>query len=325
MVMNMSQNKMPINADYEAVAQMQLFARQVVDGVSGGRHRSPHHGSSVEFKEHRQYVKGDELRSIDWKQFGKSDRLFVKQFDDETNLRATLVVDQSGSMKYQGKRSPWSKHEHAIRLAASLATLLIGQQDSVGLLTFDTRVRHQLEARNNASHLSNLIATLTSSQPAGETSLGSVLKSASQQLRRRGMILLFTDCFDDISSLLAGLRFFRQFGHDVVVFQIWDPDELDFPFYSKTQFRSLESTKEHMVEPSAIRTAYLERVAEFQDQLRDRLLAERIELITTTTSQKCGDTLARFLQNRTSSRGGRGRSSQAAPANSTTTTGWPAH
>jgi uncharacterized protein (DUF58 family) len=285
--------------DHDAIAQLQFFARNVVEGISGGRHRSSHKGASVVFKEHRQYARGDEIRSIDWKLFGKTDRLFIRQFEDETNLRAMILLDQSGSMKYQGTRATdVSKHGFAKRLSACLATLLVSQQDAVGLCLLDTTVRQSLPPRSNPGYLQAIFQTLVASQPGGETSLAEALKQAAGAIRRRGLIILVSDCFDDVDQLVRALSLFRRNGHEVLVFQVWDPDELDFPFHGRTQFRSLENDRRHLVDPRTLRSAYLERVRAFRQHLELEFARERIELISCRTSQNCGEVLIDFIGTR---------------------------
>lgn len=295
--------------DRDAVSRLQLFARGVVEGITAGRHRSPHKGTSVEFKEHRQYVKGDEIRSIDWKLFGKTDRLYIRQYEEETNLRAVILLDQSGSMNYCGARAAGvSKHAFATRLAACLATLLIGQQDSVGLCTFDTAIRELVPARGRANHLLAISECLVRSQPGNETQLSTVLQQVAEKLKRRGMLILISDCFDDIESLMKSLAYFRHSGNEVVVFQVWDRDELDFPFGQRTQFRSLETVShQRLVDPNAIRKEYVKRVAEFRQTLAVRTAKERIDLIHCTSDQSYSELLSNYIAKRETSRRGGSR------------------
>lgn len=301
----------------DAIAQLQFFARGVVEGLTAGRHRSPHKGASIEFKEHRQYVRGDEIRSIDWKLFGKTDRLFIRQYEDETNLRAMMLIDQSGSMNYAGTRSGGqSKHGFAIKLAACFATLLIRQQDAVGIATLDTEVRATLPTRSNPGHLHSLCQTLVDSQPGGETSLGEALKQTVGKIRRRGLIALFSDCFDSIEAMMSALRYFRHQGHEVIVFRIWDLDEVDFPFRNRTQFRSLENSQKHIVDPNALRQTYLRKAGEFARRLETETAKERIELVSCTSGQTCGEVLGDLLARRGGGgqRGARASGSGARPA-----------
>jgi len=286
--------------DRDAVARLQLLARGVVEGVTVGRHRSPHKGASVEFKEHRQYVKGDEIRLIDWKLFGKTDRLYVRQYEDETNLRAMILLDQSGSMAYRGSRAAGvSKHDFATRLAACLATLLISQQDAVGLCTFDTAIREMIPTRGKISHLMAIAECLVRSKPGSETQLSATLQQVAQKLKRRGMLILISDCFDELDALMKSLAYFRHSGNEVVLFQVWDRDELDFPFGQRTQFRSLESSvHQRLVDPNSIRAAYLKRVAEFRQQLLERTARERIDLIHCTTDMSYSEVLSAYITRR---------------------------
>lgn len=302
-------NRLLTPTDRDAIARLQLFARGVVEGITVGRHRSPHKGASVEFKEHRQYVKGDEIRSIDWKLFGKTDRLYIRQYEDETNLRAMVLLDQSGSMAYAGSRAAGtSKHEFARRLVACLSTLLISQQDAVGLSTFDTEVRDIVPTRSKVSHLLPIFEALVRSKPGAETALSSTLQQVAEKLKRRGLLILVSDCFDEVDALMRSLSYFRHSGSEVVIFQIWDKDELDFPFRQRTQFRSLEATSnQRLVDPNAIRTAYLKRVAEFQEQMTERTARERIDLITCTTDQSYADILSAYIARRESVRRGGAR------------------
>ncbi len=295
--------------DRDAVARLQLLARGVVDGLNVGRHRSPHKGASVEFKEHRQYVKGDEIRSIDWKLFGKTDRLYIRQYEDETNLRAMILLDQSGSMGYCGGRAGGvSKHLFAVRLSACLATLLVSQQDSVGLCTFDTTIRELIPTRSKVNHLLSISECLVRSKPGNETQIGPVLQQIAEKLKRRGMLILISDCFGDINLLMKALAYFRHSGSEVVLFQIWDRDELDFPFAQRTQFRSLELTShQRLVDPSSIRNEYLKRVAEFRSSLVERTAKERIDLIHCTTDQSYAEVLTSYISKRDGARRGGSR------------------
>lgn len=285
--------------DHDSLTRLQLLARGVVDGFTGGRHRSPHHGASVEFKEHRQYVRGDEIRSVDWKLYAKSDRLFIRQTEDETNLRAMILLDQSGSMSYRGTRSELSKHAFAVRLAACLATLLVKQQDAVGLATFDSQLQLTVPPRSTTSHLRAIYQTLIQSQCGDETSLSTAIQQAAGQLRRRGILMLISDCFDTVPLLLQSLRPYRHLGSEVIVFQIWDRDELDFPFHTRTQFRSLEdSSQQRIVDPNSMRLAYLERLKQYRSELADGLTRERIDLVSCTTDQPLGELLSAYMHRR---------------------------
>ena len=284
-------------ADRDKLANLQLYARQVVEGVTVGMHRSPHKGFSVEFKEHRPYVRGDEIRTIDWKLFGKTDRLYIRQYEEETNMRCTLLVDQSGSMAYgKSGASKSSKHEFAVRLAACLAYMLIGQQDSVGLVTFDTEPRHYIPPRSKPSHLRSLLGTLAASQPSGETAISEVLTQLVPKIRARGLIVLISDCFDEVDNLLRTLSYFRHARNDVVVFQVWDRDELEFPFRGRTQFRSLELASHlRLLDCSLLRKSYLANLEKFRSALGAGCGKQKIDLISCTTEQSHASLLAAYL------------------------------
>src|SRR5262249_17771382 len=218
-----------------------LVARNLVEGFLTGVHKSPYKGSSVEFAEHRQYYPGDEIRHIDWRAYGKTDRYYIKEYEEETNLKAHLLVDASGSMGYRGSHTESSKFEHAQRLAASLAYLMLHQLDSVGLVIHDTKLRSILPPKANPKHLLRIITTLERTRPGGETRLAPLWHElAGHQLKRRGLVVILSDCFDDLDALLLALRRFRYHRHEVLLFHILAPDEVEFPFRRLTQFRNLE-------------------------------------------------------------------------------------
>jgi uncharacterized protein (DUF58 family) len=240
------------------------------------------------------------MGSIDWKLFGKTDRLFVRQYEDETNLRAMIVLDQSASMTYRGDQAPMSKHQFAVQLAACLATLFIRQQDAVGLGIVDTRLQQVIPPRSTQLQLRAILQALVQSECTAETSLATALVQAAIHLRRRGVLILISDCFDGVEQLRNALRAYRQTHSAVVVFQIWDRDELEFPFRGRTQFRSLEdSAARPTVDARALRESYLQRLQEYQQQLSQTLAAERIELVSCTTNQVVADILSAFLSGRT--------------------------
>lgn len=293
--------------DRERVAALQWYAKHVVDGLTVGMHRSPLKGASVEFKEHRQYVRGDEIRSIDWKLYGKTDRLYIRQYEDETNLRATLIVDQSGSMKYSGAGEKGavntSKHEFALRLAACLAHLWIGQQDAVGLATFDTTVRSYIPPRARPNHLHAILSNLGNSNCGGETSLAEVLKLMAPKVRRRGQVVLISDAFDNVESLLRSLALLRHQNNEVVLFHVLHPDERTFPFRGRTQFRSLENQGiERLLDPVQVRKNYLKNFEAFLAQLTEGCMKQRIDLVTCSTDRSHSEILSEYIAKRERSR-----------------------
>ncbi len=283
--------------DIARFSNLQVLAKGVVEGFCSGLHRSPHKGFSVEFKEHRSYVPGDDIRTVDWKLFGKTDRLYIREYEEETNLRCTILLDSSGSMAYSGSRSNGStKHDYAVRTAACLAYLMLQQQDSVGLVTFDKQVRRYIPPRARPNHLQVIVNELKSQKPQFETELGDVFREMVVKMHRRGLLIIISDLFGDVDQLMKALAQFRHANHEIMIFQIWDPDELDFPFRQWTQFASLEAAaNRHLVDPAQIRRAYLEKLAIFRDQLTKGCNRHRISLVPMTTDQPHADCLASYL------------------------------
>ncbi|MCY2983990.1 MAG: DUF58 domain-containing protein [Planctomycetota bacterium] len=288
--------------DLSRVSHLQLLARGVVEGVSGGLHRSHHVGSSIEFKEHRPYVPGDETRTIDWKLFGKTDRLYIRQYEDETNLRCTVVIDQSGSMKYSGSRSNGiSKHEFAIRLAACLSYMLVNQQDAVGLAMFDSKIRSYIPPRSRPNHLQTLLEAMAASKPGSETDLSIVLQGLLNHCKRRGLVFILSDCFGDAEAIVKSLALLRSNHQEIVVFQIWDDDELDFPFQTRTMFQSLElETHQMLVDPTGLRSVYLENLKAFRQELEQGCMRNRVDLISVKTSDSFSMALSNYIASRRS-------------------------
>jgi uncharacterized protein (DUF58 family) len=247
-----------------------LVARTLVEGFLSGVHKSPYKGFSVEFAEHRQYYPGDEIRHIDWRVFGKTDRYYIKEFEEETNLKGYLLVDSSGSMAYRGKHA--SKFQYCQYVAASLAYLMLHQRDSVGLILHDTRPRLRIEPRANSKHLLRIIKALEETSPGGETSLAPIWHDvAMHHLPRRGMIVILSDCFDDLDKLLRALQHFRHRRHEVLMFHVVAPEEVEFPFSRLTQFRSLEDIGDRLlVDPGRLRQEYRRNFDAFCERLRRR-------------------------------------------------------
>jgi len=280
------------------IKNLQVMAKQVVEGVITGMHRSPHKGFSVEFAQHRQYTHGDEIRRLDWKVFGKTDRLYVREYEEETNLRATVLLDMSGSMGYAGEGRK-SKFEYAVRLTACLAYLLLQQRDSIGLVTFDTKMRRHIPPRSSTAHLRVLLDELAKSKTGGESDPGRVFHHLVPQLKRRGLVIIMSDAFGDVKQLVSALAHFRSARHEVLFLHILDPDEVEFPFEHWTRFESLEQKDVfRMVDPASFREAYLAKVAEFRDELKQGCARHRVDLEPMLTNQPFADALARFLARR---------------------------
>jgi len=287
------------------VHRLELIARGVVEGFVAGRHRSPYKGFSVEFAEHRQYVPGDDTRDLDWRVYGKSDRYYIKQYVEETNLRATILLDASGSMKYTGTRASRSggkrlgKFEYAQYLAACLAHLMIHQQDAVGLVTFDTEVRRYIPARSRPNHLRVLLEEIASVKPGGETSLGPIFHNIAEQVHRRGLIVIVSDLLDDTESLLNALHHFRFRKHEVLLLHVLAEEELTFPFERFNEFRDLELPSRFVqIDPRAVRAAYLDRVRRFIRRLEMACGQMNIDYVPLSTKWDFDVALAGYLARR---------------------------
>jgi uncharacterized protein (DUF58 family) len=235
---------------------MELKARTVVEGFLAGLHRSPYKGFSVEFAEYRQYLPGDDLSTLDWKVYARSDRHYVKKFEEETNLECHLLLDISASMAYRGS-APMSKLEYGSVLVASLAYLMNRQRDATGLLAFDDRIAFRMPAGARPGHLHALLLALDRMQPGTQSDVGRPLHQLAESLAKRSLVVLVSDLLDDPAPVIKGLKHLRFRGTDVVVFQVLDPNELTFPFSGASRFRDLESAQEVVADPASVRTAYL--------------------------------------------------------------------
>ncbi|MBI3329928.1 MAG: DUF58 domain-containing protein [Nitrospinae bacterium] len=243
------------------VSSLLLRARYVVEGLISGLHTSPYKGFSVEFSEHRQYTPGDEIRHIDWKAYGKFDRYYIKEYEEETNLRCYLLVDASASMSYRSDGV--SKFDYTAYLAAALAYIMLNQQDLVSLVTFADGIRKQLPPRSNPRHLRAIIESLEQTAPAGDTGLGRTLHYIASQLKRRGLVIVLSDLLDDPAEVMQGLRHLRYQKHEVLVFHVLDHDEIEFPFTQLTQFEDLEEDLRVITDPRAIKTDYQRQMQQF--------------------------------------------------------------
>ena len=287
-------------SDLQRISHLQVFARQVVEGFTTGLHRSPHKGFSVEFKQHRQYVPGDEIRHIDWRVYARSDRYYIREYEEETNLRATILLDRSGSMDYGGGQpGQTSKFDYATRLAACLSYLMVHQADGVGMVTFDTKIQRYIPVRSRVSHLRVIIDELQNSKPGGETDVGEVFHDLVHKLHRRGLIIIISDCFGDVNSLLKALAHFRHAHHEILIFQLWHPDELAFQFRGWTQFECLERDGvKHLIDPALLRQAYLANLEKFRDELTRGCRRHKVDLVPMTTDEPYSKALAAYLSRR---------------------------
>jgi uncharacterized protein (DUF58 family) len=278
------------------ITRLDLMARLVVEGFISGMHRSPFHGFSVEFATHREYAPGDDLKHLDWKVQAKTDRLYIKQYEEETNLKATFILDCSESMHYKGEaEGSMTKYHYASAVAASLAFLLLQQQDAVGLATFDEEVRSYVPTSANPNQIKTLVHAMDIAELTQKTSIEQVCHGMAEKISRRDMVCLISDLFTDIDSLLRGLQHFRHYDHEVMVLHIMDADELTFPFQGNTMFRGLEDTGKLMIEPRVLREAYLESVQKFCADVKRKCVANRIDYKLISTADHLDAALLAFL------------------------------
>ena len=252
--------------DFDVVARisnMQLLAKVVVEGFILGLHRSPYRGFSVEFAEYRQYTPGDEIKHIDWKVYGKTDRYYIKQFEEETNLTCHILLDASGSMAYKSRETGLSKLQYGSCLAACLSYFMMRQRDATGLTVFDTKARLMLPPRTRQSHLHRILTELDHLEPGGETNVAGPLHDLAESLKRTGLVILISDLLDDPQSVLSALQHFRFKGHDIIVFQIMDDAELTFPFDTMTEFTDLETSEKLLIAPEGIKPVYMAELKRF--------------------------------------------------------------
>src|SRR5262245_10843953 len=277
---------------------LELRARHIVEGYVSGVHRSPFHGYSIEFAEHREYVPGDDLRYVDWKVFGKTDKFYLKQYEEETNLVTYMLLDTSESMRYQSSAAPLSKLEYAKCIAASLSYLILQQQDSVGLVTFDKEIRALVRASSNPSHLKQLLHVMEESAAERKTATGPIFHDLAERLKKRGIVLVLSDLFDDLGSIMAGLKHFRHRRHEVVVFHVLDPAELEFPFRQTTLFKGLEELPDVLTDPRSLRRAYLDEFGKFLQAVRKGCRGQRIDYVLVRTDQSLEIALSSYLASR---------------------------
>jgi len=281
--------------------RLSLIARNVVEGFLSGVHKSPYKGFSVEFAEHRQYYPGDEIRHIDWRVYGKTDRYYIKEYEEETNLKAHILVDASGSMGYSGQNL--SKFQYAQYVAASLSYLMLHQLDAVGLITHDTKMRQMIPPKASSKQLLRLLNALESTQPGGETTMAPIWHELASQITRRGMIIILSDCFDQMAPLVRALRHFRFRRHEVLLFHILAPEELDFPFKKWTQFRDLEvRDNKLLVDPQSLRKEYLKNFNAFCKELREHAGRMQIDYHLMRTDEPVERALGIYMTKRQAQR-----------------------
>ncbi|MBU0712983.1 DUF58 domain-containing protein [bacterium] len=276
---------------------MALRARLVVEGFILGLHKSPYHGFSVEFAEHRPYNPGDEIRHIDWKLYGKTDRYYIKQFEEETNLKSYILLDKSGSMKYTSGEV--TKLSYGSYLAAALAYLMLKQQDAVSLTLFDDQVRDFLPPVAKKSHLNQLLAALERVQAGAETRIAPQLHELAEKLKKRGLIVLISDLLDEPDDVINALKHFRHKRHEVILFHILDRQELEFSFNRQTRFVDLETSLHMNTEPWHIQEAYQCLIRQFIENYKIQCRANNIDYVTLITDQNLDLALSEYLRKRT--------------------------
>ncbi len=283
------------------ISRLDLRARHVVEGFISGMHRSPFYGHSVEFVQHREYSPGDDIRHLDWKVWSKTDRYYIKQFEEETNLRCTLVVDVSESMHYG--RGALNKYEYGCSIAACLAYLLLRQQDAAGLVTFDSGVRQIVPPRSQQTHIDAIVKALDVSRPREKTDMEAILRRVADTTPNRGMIVLVSDLLIDRAGLFKGLELLFRRQHDLLVFHVMDDDEMNFPFAGTSKFEGMEELPDLVCDPRALRDGYLQALDDYLVEVRRGCARRGIDYALVKTSDYLDAVLAKFLSARMALKG----------------------
>jgi uncharacterized protein (DUF58 family) len=291
------------------VRSLEMQARLIVEGYLDGMHKSPYHGFSVEFAQHREYVPGDDLKHLDWKVYTRTDRFYLKQYEQETNLVCWLLVDASESMQYgsgpvgEDGQPLVSKYDYACMAASALAYLILQQQDSAALVTYDNQVRQLLRPSSQPSHLRQMVACLNKGAGRERTSLAPIFHDLAERITRRGIIVVLSDLFDETADILAGLKHLRHKRHEVIVLHVLDRAELEFPFQEATLFRGLEQFPELLTDPRSLREGYLEQVQRFVSEIQRGCLMQNIDYVQMRSDKSLGVVLASYLGHRLARKG----------------------
>lgn len=280
------------------IDKLGLRAQKVVEGAISGLHRSPLHGVSVEFADYREYSPGDDLRRLDWRAYARTNRHFVKQYEEESNLRATVFLDASASMKYRGRTAAMTKFDYAATLAASLAALCVSQRDAVGMAVFDDDERVFIRPAATQAQLAKLIDVLERARPDRQTELGAVLKRVCDKVRTRGLVVIISDLLCDLDAFYDGLGRLQHNGHEILVFQVLDPDEIELPFRDSVLFKDIEGAEQLFAEPWAFRKAYQKAMEEFIAEVARRCRFGGIDHLLLKTSEDLGTALSHYLHGR---------------------------
>lgn len=290
----------------DRLSNLELVARRVVEGLMAGQHRSPLHGSSSEFAQHRQYAPGDELRRLDWKVFARSNRLVVKQYVEETSLSLNLLVDGSESMGYGSLE--WTKLDYARWCAAALTHLVLGQRDTVGLVVFDEDWRAKVPPGNGGPQKVSIFQTLEAMTAEGPTAVGKALERLAPRLRQRGLTAVFSDFFEDVDQVIEGVKHLLSGGHEPILFQVLDPAELDFTFDHLVRFDGMEATGQRKLDPRELREAYQEEIKTHNQRLARAAAGLNVDLVSIRTDEPLDAVLAAYLDQRSARARGGGRS-----------------
>lgn len=276
---------------------MEMRARMVVEGFIAGLHKSPYHGFSVEFAEHRQYMPGDNIRDIDWKVYAKTDRYYIKQYEEETNLKAYLLLDCSKSMAYRSG-GLLTKLDYAGLLSGALSYMMLRQRDAVGLVTFDDRIRKYIPPRSKSGHLHLLLKEIAAQTPSERTDISSTLHEMAERIKRRGLVILMSDLLDDPEKIISGLRHFRYNKHEVILFHILDPRERDFAFGGEALFKDMETGEELTTSPYQIKREFAASARKFADVIATACRQSNIDYHPIDTSTDFDKALYAFLAKR---------------------------
>lgn len=280
------------------VSKMSLVARHAVDGFLAGLHPSPYHGSSIEYADHRPYTLGDEIRTIDWKLLAKTNKTYVKLFEDQTNVRTTVVLDASRSMAFKSDEVAMSKFEYGAYLTAALSYLMLRQNDAVGFALIDDAVRHYMPPRSQPSYFRRMIEILDNTTPSQATAIGPSLHDIAARQKGRGIVIFISDMIDDVKAIIDGLSHFRHQHCDVMVFHLIDPAELTFPYDKLTRFKDMEGAGSIMTQPRSVRKEYLKRLEHFLERCRTDCLERGMSYELLPTETAYGQSLSAYLEKR---------------------------
>ena len=284
------------NESISKLENLHIKAKKVVEGFIVGLHKSPYHGFSVEFSDHRAYGLGDEVRHIDWKLWGKTDRFFVKRYEEETNLKAHILIDCSRSMSYSS--SNVSKLEYAKILGASLSYMLIKNQDAVGLYIFDSKIKKIIPPKSTKGHLSSLLKEMEKIKPGKKTNISNAIHECTEKTHKKGLVIVISDLMDDEEKILTGLKHLLYKGHEVIVFHVLDNEEIEFDFKDRVKFVDLESKKTIIADTRQLQKTYRKKIAKFIDFYKQNCFKKKIDYVNLNTSYSLDIALSEYVAKR---------------------------